>query len=133
MKAPERAANLCCAMIVAMTTAVAAGTEDQAMPYTSIEVSPSVVVAFHTNGSNISCLALEDGLVFVDASLSTRTASRFRRDMEELFDRPAVALVLTHAHLDHLLGMGAFADVPVYAAAAGRPRWADLPSAPTLW
>jgi len=113
-------------MIVAMTTAVAAGTEAQAMPYTSIEVSPSVVVAFHTSGSNISCVALEDGLVFVDASLSTRTASRFRRDMEERFDRPAAALVLTHAHLDHLLGMGAFADVPVYAAAAGRPRWEHL-------
>ena len=43
--------------------------------------------------------------------------------MEEGFERPTMALVLTHAHLDHILGMAAFDDVPVYAAEAGRPRW----------
>jgi glyoxylase-like metal-dependent hydrolase (beta-lactamase superfamily II) len=86
-------------------------------------VSDSVVEAFHDNGSNMVCVALEAGLLFVDASLSTRTAERFRRGMEARFERPAMALLLTHAHLDHILGMGAFADLPVYAAEAGRPRW----------
>jgi glyoxylase-like metal-dependent hydrolase (beta-lactamase superfamily II) len=43
--------------------------------------------------------------------------------MEARFARPAVALLLTHAHLDHILGMGAFDDLPVYAAEAGRSRW----------
>jgi glyoxylase-like metal-dependent hydrolase (beta-lactamase superfamily II) len=84
------------------------------------------MMAFHNNGSNISCVALGDGLVFFDASLSTRTATAFRREMEARFERPTVALVLTHAHLDHILGMAAFDDVRVYAAAAGRPRWQEL-------
>jgi glyoxylase-like metal-dependent hydrolase (beta-lactamase superfamily II) len=80
-------------------------------------------MALHNNGSNISCVVLEDGLVFFDASLSTRTARRFRADMEARFELPTRALVLTHAHLDHILGMAAFGDVPVYAAESGRPRW----------
>jgi glyoxylase-like metal-dependent hydrolase (beta-lactamase superfamily II) len=92
-------------------------------PYELVEVSHSVVMALHNNGSNISCVALDEGLLFVDASLSTRVAERFRRDMEARFGQPSFALLLTHAHLDHVLGMGAFADLPVYAAEAGRSRW----------
>lgn len=91
--------------------------------YDLVEVSSSVVMALHDNGSNLSCVALDDGLVFFDTGLSTRTAADFRRDMEKAFQRPTLALVLTHAHLDHILGMAAFDDVPVYAAEAGRPRW----------
>jgi len=116
---------LCCAiLLLGMTaTAIEANGNGDALPYELIEVSPSVTVARHDNGSNISCVALDDGLVFFDASLSTATAAHFRREMEVRFERPTIALVLTHAHLDHILGMGAFGDVPVYAAAAGRPRW----------
>ena len=106
-----------------MVGPVVAGDSTEHSSYELVEVSDSVVMAFHDNGSNISCVALEQGLLFVDASLSTRTAERFRRDMEARFGRPAFALLLTHAHLDHILGMDAFADLPVYAAEAGRPRW----------
>lgn len=100
----------------------AIGPEEEGL-YEPIVVSPSVVMALHNNGSNISCVALDDGLVFFDTGLSTRTAAAFRREMEEKFQLPTMALVLTHAHLDHLLGMAAFDDVPVYSAEAGRPRW----------
>jgi glyoxylase-like metal-dependent hydrolase (beta-lactamase superfamily II) len=113
-----------CALVI--LTAAAVGAEAPtgvAAPYTVVEASPMVVTAVHDNGSNISCVALDEGLVFFDASLSTRTARHFRRAMEARFGRPTMALVLTHAHLDHILGMGAFADVEVLAAAAGRPRW----------
>jgi glyoxylase-like metal-dependent hydrolase (beta-lactamase superfamily II) len=103
--------------------AVEAAGSGEGRLYESIAVSPSVVMALHNNGSNISCVAFDDGLVFFDAGLSTRTASAFRHEMEVRFERPTMALVLTHAHLDHILGMAAFDDVPVYAAAAGRPRW----------
>lgn len=99
------------------------GDSAEPCPYELVEVSDSVVMAFHDNGSNMTCAALDDGLLFVDASLSTRVAERFRRDMEARFGQRAAALLLTHAHLDHILGMGAFADLPVYAAEAGRPRW----------
>lgn len=92
-------------------------------PFELVEVSESVAMALHDNGSNITCVATQSGLVFFDAGLSTGTALRFRQEMEARFEKPTRALVLTHAHLDHILGMAAFDDVPVYAAAAGRPRW----------
>lgn len=44
------------------------------LSYQLVEVSNSVVMAFHDNGSNMACVALEGGLLFVDASLSTRVA-----------------------------------------------------------
>ena len=93
---------------------------DAATSYEVVDVTDSVVMAVHAHGSNITCLRQGGGLVFVDAGLSTRLAARFRADMERRFGVPARALVLTHAHIDHVLGMAAFADVPVIAAAAGR-------------
>lgn len=115
--------RLACVVLLVASFLVSAGEAEQEFPYELVEVSPSVVMLLHDNGSNITCIALEGGLIFVDASLSTRVAKRFRNEMETRFDRPARALVLTHAHLDHILGMGAFADLPVWAASAGRPRW----------
>jgi len=113
----------CCFLIPAITGGVEAAGPDEAQRYERIEVSSSVVMALNDNGSNISCVALDDGLVFFDAGLSTSTAAAFRREMEAGFQRGTMALVLTHAHLDHLFGMAAFADVPVYSAEAGRQRW----------
>ncbi len=123
MRATRWCGWLCFLLAIPATTSRAAAPANGDARYELIEVSPSVMMALHNNGSNISCVALDDGLVFFDASLSTATAARFRHDMETRFERPTKALVLTHAHLDHILGMGAFGDVPVYAAAAGRPRW----------
>jgi glyoxylase-like metal-dependent hydrolase (beta-lactamase superfamily II) len=111
------------AVALLITGFAVAGDAAEPAPYELVEVSDSVVMAFHANGSNISCVSLDEGLLFVDASLSTRVAERFRRDMEARFGQRATALLLTHAHFDHILGMGAFADVPVYAAEAGRSRW----------
>lgn len=88
--------------------------------FTLVEVSPSAVVARHPYGANITCIALDGGLIFLDAGMSTEMAARFRRAMEKRFDRKTTALLLTHAHIDHFLGMGAFSDVAVVAAEAGR-------------
>jgi glyoxylase-like metal-dependent hydrolase (beta-lactamase superfamily II) len=88
-----------------------------------IDVSESVVMLENekVHGSNIACLATNDGLVFVDCGLFTEIAAEFRKDMEAKFKKKTIALLLTHAHTDHFFGMGAFADVPVVAAAAERP------------
>ena len=86
-----------------------------------VDVSPSVVMAQNPSGSNLTCIALDDGLVFVDTGLSTEAASEFRKQMEKRFDRPTRYLMLTHAHIDHIFAMGAFADVEVVAAASSRP------------
>jgi glyoxylase-like metal-dependent hydrolase (beta-lactamase superfamily II) len=95
--------------------------EDSALSY--IDVSPSVVMLENekVNGSNITCLSTDEGLLFVDCGLFTDIAAEFREDMEARFKKETVALFLTHAHTDHFFGMGAFADVPVVAAAAEKP------------
>jgi cyclase len=112
----------CLIVAAAAQTAVDAAerARSDADAYALTEVSPSVVVARHEHGSNITCIALDDGLVFVDTGLSTSLARRFRQAMEKRFARPTQALALTHAHVDHILGMDAFADVPVVAAEVKR-------------
>jgi glyoxylase-like metal-dependent hydrolase (beta-lactamase superfamily II) len=125
MRMAGRSTGLLWVLCVISSAAGWAG-QEAPPPYDLVEVSASVVMAHHDNGSNLSCIALQDGLVFVDAGLSTRVAARFRHEMEARFERPATALVLTHAHLDHVLGMAAFDDLPAIAAAAGRPRWQHL-------
>ncbi|HSO23859.1 MAG TPA: MBL fold metallo-hydrolase, partial [Chondromyces sp.] len=86
-----------------------------------VEVSSSVVMAQHDSGSNVICIALDDGLVFVDAGLSTEAAAAFRVQMERRFERPTTRLILTHGHIDHIFGMNAFKDVEVVAAAVEKP------------
>lgn len=88
-----------------------------------IDVSESVVMLENekVHGSNMTCMATDAGLVFVDCGLFTEIGARFRKDMEARFNKKTIALFLTHAHTDHFFGMGAFADVPVIAAEAERP------------
>jgi glyoxylase-like metal-dependent hydrolase (beta-lactamase superfamily II) len=90
-------------------------------PVKYVDISPSVVMAENPNGSNITCIALDDWLVFVDAGLVTSIAADFRRAMEQRFDRPTKYLFLTHAHIDHIFAMGAFSDVEVVAASSEKP------------
>jgi glyoxylase-like metal-dependent hydrolase (beta-lactamase superfamily II) len=107
-------------MIAAMV-AGAAWARSSDGKFTIVDVAPSVVMAQNPSGSNITCIALADGLVFVDTGISSEAAAAFRKQMEKRFDRPTRYLMLTHAHLDHIFAMGAFADVEVVAAAAERP------------
>jgi glyoxylase-like metal-dependent hydrolase (beta-lactamase superfamily II) len=87
-------------------------------PVEYIDISPSVVMAENPNGSNLTCIALDDGLVFVDTGLVTGIAADFRAAMEKRFERPTKYLVLTHGHIDHIFAMGAFSDVEVVAASS---------------
>ncbi len=87
---------------------------------TVFNVSDSVVMLKHAHGSNITCIALDDGLYFVDTGLDTENAAQFRAKMEKRFQKKTAALLVTHGHLDHLMGMAAFADVKVVAPAPGK-------------
>jgi glyoxylase-like metal-dependent hydrolase (beta-lactamase superfamily II) len=87
------------------------------------DVTESIVLAQNDYGANLVCVALEDELVFVDAGLHTGFTAEFRRAMEERFGLKASTLMMTHAHIDHLLGIGAFSDCDVVAAEAGRMRF----------
>jgi len=88
-----------------------------------VNVSESVIMLQNDKkyGSNIVCVALDDGLVFFDCSLFKSRAYRFRKDMEEKFNKSTLALVLTHSHIDHIMGMDAFADLPIISCNASQP------------
>ena len=87
------------------------------------DVTESIVLAQNDYGANLVCVALEDELVFVDAGLHAGFTAGFRRAMEERFGLKASTLMMTHAHIDHLLGIGAFSDCDVVAAEVGRMRF----------
>ncbi len=108
-------------LLTLLLAGAAAAATDPVKDLTLVDVSPSVVMAENPNGSNLACIALDEGLVFIDAGLHTEAAAAFREQMEARFERPASRLILTHGHVDHIFGMGAFADVPVVAAAIEKP------------
>jgi glyoxylase-like metal-dependent hydrolase (beta-lactamase superfamily II) len=87
-------------------------------PVEYIDISPSVVMVENPNGSNLTCIALNDGLVFIDTGLVTNIAAEFRAAMEQRYERPTKYLFLTHGHIDHIFAMDAFSDVEVVAASA---------------
>jgi glyoxylase-like metal-dependent hydrolase (beta-lactamase superfamily II) len=87
-------------------------------PVEYVDISPSVVMAENPNGSNLTCIALDDGLVFIDTGLVTSIAADFRKAMEQRFERPTTRLFLTHGHIDHIFAMDAFSDVEVVAASS---------------
>lgn len=68
----------------------------------------------------------QDGVVAVDAP-SVEAAHEMVEECRQLFDRPIVALVLTHPHPDHVLGLDALlaltGPIPVYA---GRGAGAEM-------
>jgi len=86
------------------------------------QVTDAVAIAVNEFGSNVTCFALGEELVFVDAGLLTGYASKFRAIMEDKYGKKASTLLLTHGHLDHFFGMKAFSDCEVIAAEAARSR-----------
>ena len=78
------------------------------------------------NEGNIACVAMNDGLVFVDAGRLKENAVKFRNKMEEKYKVPAKLLVVTHTHMDHLFGMSAFEGIPTIMAESGRDAILDM-------
>jgi glyoxylase-like metal-dependent hydrolase (beta-lactamase superfamily II) len=87
------------------------------------EVTSNIVLAENIYGSNLTCIALDNKLVFVDAGLNTEFAIYFRKSMETKYGLKARTLMITHAHMDHILGMGAFSDCEIIAASQGVQRF----------
>jgi len=78
------------------------------------------------NEGNVACIAMNDGLVFVDAGRLKENTKKFRIEMEEKFKLPAKLLVITHTHMDHLFGMSAFKDIPAIMAESGKAAMLDM-------
>ncbi|MHA1219923.1 MAG: MBL fold metallo-hydrolase [Candidatus Heimdallarchaeaceae archaeon] len=87
------------------------------------QVTENVTLLRLNQGSNVICIALDNELVFIDSGLNTIIARDFRGEMEKKYERKASMLILTHGHIDHFLGMGAFSDCKIFAAETGKPRF----------
>ncbi|MHA1199108.1 MAG: MBL fold metallo-hydrolase [Candidatus Heimdallarchaeaceae archaeon] len=87
------------------------------------EITDKIVFSKSSTGSNLACIVLEEGLYFVDAGMNTSKASDFRKKMENKFEKNTLGLFITHAHIDHFLGMNAFSDVDIIAAKESIPRF----------
>ena len=78
------------------------------------------------NEGNIVCVEMNDGLIFIDAGRNVNHAKKFRKQMEEKYQKATKFLILTHTHTDHIYGMGAFNDVPAIMAIQGKEEIAQL-------
>ncbi|WP_129671915.1 MBL fold metallo-hydrolase [Candidatus Chloroploca sp. Khr17] len=58
---------------------------------------------------------LENSVVLVDATLALSSASEFRAKAEAL-GKPLKAVLMTHGHPDHYVGLAKFADLPRYGS-----------------
>lgn len=68
----------------------------------------------------MSCIAVENGLIFVDCGAIVKDVQKFRTDMEQRFDRPTTHLLLTHEHWHCSWAITAFEDVDVVISSVGR-------------
>ncbi|UCE11249.1 MAG: MBL fold metallo-hydrolase [Candidatus Thorarchaeota archaeon] len=77
------------------------------------------VVGTKANHGNVTCISLDDGLVFIDTGKDARATSKFRSKMEARFKKKPIFVLLTHTHWDHIFGMEVFSDVPIISSDAG--------------
>ncbi|MHA1611403.1 MAG: MBL fold metallo-hydrolase, partial [Promethearchaeota archaeon] len=74
------------------------------------------------NEGNISCIAMDWGLIFIDAGGRTDKAKDFRMKMEEKFKKPSRMMILTHTDGDHTQGMEAFEDLVIIVSEPGMQK-----------
>lgn len=65
---------------------------------------------------NVTVVGGDEGAVLVDTRTSLAEAAEIRKHLGELPLPPLAAVVLTHHHLDHCLGTGAFPGLPVWGS-----------------
>jgi len=83
-----------------------------------IEVTNGVYVAVGFALANSIMVEGDDGVVIIDVTESVEEAQAVWAAFQEVTDKPIVALIYTHNHVDHTLGGRGFVpegDVPVYA------------------
>lgn len=89
------------------------------LDYEIKEISSSVIVLENKIDTNITCIELDDSIIFVDSGSRDDIAKNFREEMERRFQKKTSHLILTHYHWDHFGGMSSFRDVEIIGAKSG--------------
>ena len=77
-------------------------------PYT-----PRELTAHPGRTVNVTCIALQEELIFIDCGVLREVVVQFRKHMEKHFHRKTTHLLLTHSHWDHILAMDVFQDAQI--------------------
>lgn len=89
------------------------------------EIGKNVVMCEREHNTNIICIELAEGLVFVDSGRQDDVAKEFRQQMEKRFNKKATHLLLTHYHQDHISGMSAFKDIEIIGSKTGHKKYLE--------
>lgn len=89
------------------------------------DIGKSVVMYEGQHNTNIICVELDEGLVFVDSGRQDDVAKKFREKMEKRFNKKATHLLLTHYHNDHICGMSAFKDIEIIGSKTGNNKYLE--------
>ncbi|NHJ47003.1 MAG: MBL fold metallo-hydrolase [Asgard group archaeon] len=95
------------------------------MSYQTIDLGKGVVMCTKEHNTNIICIELDEGLVFVDSGRQDDIAVEFRKEMEKKFNKKATHLLLTHYHHDHISGMSAFKDIEIIGSKTGNKKYLE--------
>jgi glyoxylase-like metal-dependent hydrolase (beta-lactamase superfamily II) len=77
------------------------------VPQKLAELAPGVHVAQGYDFSDFAFVVTADGIVAIDAASTREHAAAALRDLRQITSLPITHVILTHAHWDHLGGLGA--------------------------
>jgi glyoxylase-like metal-dependent hydrolase (beta-lactamase superfamily II) len=75
-----------------------------------VELAPGVHVAQGFDFGDIGFVSTDDGIVAIDAGTTEETARAALQALRRSTSRPITHVILTHAHWDHIGGLGAMLD-----------------------
>ena len=75
-----------------------------------VELAPGVHVAQGFDFADISFVSTDEGVVAIDAGTTEETARAALQALRGVTSRPITHVILTHAHWDHIGGLGALLD-----------------------
>jgi len=75
-----------------------------------VELTPGVHVAQGFDFADISFVSTDEGVVAIDAGTTEETARAALQALRRVTSRPITHVILTHAHWDHIGGLGALLD-----------------------
>jgi glyoxylase-like metal-dependent hydrolase (beta-lactamase superfamily II) len=84
-----------------------------------VELAPGVHVAQGFDFGDIGFVSTEEGVVAIDAGTTEETASAALQALRRVTSRPISHVMLTHAHWDHIGGLGALLESQPQVIAQG--------------